>query len=99
MQYHDGSPVRLGDVVRVSVPGGTERARVVMRGDTYEHLDLDAQFLAWVQRDRVLEPGHVVLGWLDNNHFAHEDPKYAPVGNYIFSPLDDGVTPNASYSR
>ena len=96
MHYHDGSQATLGDIVQAMVgPGGTERARVVMLGDTYEHLDIDPQFLTWVKRDRVLEPNHVVLEWLDNNPFAHQDPKYAPVGNYMFSPLDHGVTPTA----
>lgn len=52
MLYFDGSAVTLGDVVNVPVPGGTAKARVVMLGETYEHLDIDADFLAWVQQDR-----------------------------------------------
>ncbi len=54
MTYHDGSPISLGDVVRVPIPGGNAKARVVMLGDSYEHLDIDAQFLSWVERGRVL---------------------------------------------
>jgi hypothetical protein len=92
VQYHDGTPAKLGDQVRAPIPGGTAPARIVMLGDTYEHLEIDAQFLSWVERDRVLEPAHVVLEWLQENPLAHEDPKYAPVGNYIFSPLDSAVT-------
>jgi hypothetical protein len=92
VQYDDGTTVKLGDRVRAAVPGGAARARVVMLGDTYEHLDIDPEFLTWVKRDRVLEPGHVVLEWIDENPFGHEDPKYAPVGNHMFSPLDSGVT-------
>jgi hypothetical protein len=44
--YHDGSIVRLGDIVKAPIPMGTAKARVVMLGDTYEHLDIDAQFVS-----------------------------------------------------
>jgi len=43
----------LGDFVTVPAPGGTAKARVVMLGETYEHLDIDEKFLAWVKRDKV----------------------------------------------
>ena len=91
MIYHDGSPISLGDVVRVAMPGGTARARVVMLGESYQHLNIDKQFLAWVKRDKVLEPSYVVVQWLDSNPLAHKDPQYAPVGNYMFSPTDEGL--------
>ncbi len=50
MQYHDGSIVALGDIVSVPVPGGSGKARVVMLGETYAHLEIDADFLSWVER-------------------------------------------------
>lgn len=56
MHYHDGSPVALGDLVDVPIPSGTARARVVMLGETYEHLDIDPGFLSWIKADRVLRP-------------------------------------------
>jgi len=62
-----------------------------MLGETYEHLDIDAQFLLWVQKQKILEPTSVVIEWLDANPFEHSDPQYAPVGNYMFSPLDEDV--------
>jgi hypothetical protein len=89
MTYHDGSVISLGDIVRVRIPDGTARARVVMLGDTYQHLDIDEEFLTWIKRDKVLEPSCVVVEWLDMNPFAHNDPQYAPVGNYMFSPADE----------
>jgi hypothetical protein len=95
VHYLDGSPAKLGDTVRVGMPVGGGRARIVMLGDTYEHLDIDPQFLTWVKRDRVLEPNHVVIEWLDKNPLAHNDPRYAPVGNYMFTPLDHAITPDA----
>ena len=95
MTYCDGSAISLGDVVRVPIPGGTAKARVVMLGDSYQHLDIDEQFLAWVKRDRVLEPSSVVVEWLDRNPFAHTDPAYAPVGNYMFTPADEHLERDA----
>jgi hypothetical protein len=92
MKYHDGSIVSLGDLVDVPVPTGAAKARVVMLGDTYEHLDIDAEFLAWVKRDKVLKTESIVVEWIGANPFAHDDPKYAPVGNYMFSVLDEAVT-------
>jgi len=95
MRYHDGFLVSLGDVVNVPIPSGTAKARVVMLGETYEHLDISDQFLTWVKRDRVLEPTSIVVEWLEGNPFAHTDPRYAPVGNYMFSALDEWVTRDA----
>lgn len=89
MKYHDGSNIALGDIVILPVPGGTARARVVMLGETYEHLNVDPQFLAWVTAERVLKESSVVVEWIGSNPFAHNDPKYAPVGNYMFSPVDE----------
>ena len=91
MQYRDGTAAALGDVVSVPVPGGTADARIVMLGDTYDHLDIDPQFLSWVTRERKLENGSVVVEWLGSNPLAHQDPAYAPVGNYMFTPLDEWV--------
>ena len=91
MNYHDGSQIALGDVVTVPLPTGTERARVVMLGASYEHLDIDPQFVAWVERERVLEPAQIVIEWLDRNPLAHTDPQYAPVGNFMFTEPDEDI--------
>jgi hypothetical protein len=95
MTYSDGSTVTLGDVVRVPVRGGKTRARVVMLGDTYEHLDINERFLEWVKGDQVLRKSDVVVEWLGDNPFAHEDPRYAPVGNYMFTVVDECVERDA----
>jgi len=89
MTYHDGTTITLGDVVSVPVPNGRAKARVVMLGDSYGHLDIDQQFLDWVKRDKVLEKSHVVIEWLNGNPFAHDEPRYAPAGNFMFSPADE----------
>jgi hypothetical protein len=91
MNYHDGSTVRLGDIVCVPIPSGSEKARVVMLGETYEHLEIDAQFLSWVTADKVLRADSIVIEWLEGNPLAHDDPRYAPVGPYMFTPLDEYV--------
>lgn len=91
MNYHDGTPINLGDFVTVPVPDGTARARVVMLGETYKHLDLDTQFLDWVKNEKQLAPTSIVVEWIDANPFVHDDPRWAPVGNYLFSPVDQWV--------
>ncbi len=95
MLYHDGSTVQLGDIVNVPVPNGTAKARVVMLGDTYEHLDINTRFLSWVKADKVLKEASVVIEWVGTNPFAHDDPRYAPAGNYMFSAIDEWVTRDA----
>lgn len=87
MKYSDGSSVALGDIVSVPVPSGKARGRVVMLGDTYEHLDINSRFLEWVKSERVLERSAIVIEWLDGNPFP-QNSRYAPVGDYMFSPVD-----------
>ena len=72
--------MKLGDIVSVPIPTGTAKARVVMFGDTFEHLEIDTDFLEWVRAEKLVEENHVVVEWVDVNPFAHNDPNYAPVG-------------------
>jgi hypothetical protein len=95
MKYCNGSAIMLGDIVSVCMPSGIEKARVVMLGDTYEHLDIDKQFLSWVKMEKVLEETSIVIEWLGNNPLAHDDPQYAPVGNYMFTTVDECVEKDA----
>ena len=89
MKYKNGLEVRVGDVVSVTIPGGCAMGRVLMLGDTYEHLSIDLDFLKWVQSDNVLRPDCVVIEWVGDNPFAHDDLTSAPVGNYMFTPVDE----------
>jgi hypothetical protein len=91
MKYADGSQLSLGDIVQVPVPDGTAKARVVMLGDTYEHLDIDPSFVTWVKTEKQLKEGSIVVEWIGQNPLAHEDPRYAPAGNYMFTPVDEWV--------
>ena len=91
MKYFDGSTVSLGDIVHVPVPAGNSKARVVMIGDTQEHLAIDEGFLTWVKSEKLVKPNAVAIEWVDANPFLHDDPSYAPVGKYMFSPIDEFV--------
>jgi hypothetical protein len=91
MKYYDGSPVSLGDVVTIMLAEGGMKARVVMLGDTREHLGVDEGFIEWVEGEKLLDSSHVVVEWIDRNPFAHSDPQYSAVGNYLFTDLDSSV--------
>jgi hypothetical protein len=92
MNYHDGSAVKLGDIVSIPMPGGSAKARVVMLGDSGEHLEMETEFIEWVQSEKLLDSTQAVVEWIEQNPLAHSDPRYAPVGNYMFTGLDCCVT-------
>lgn len=91
MHYDDGLKIQLGDIVSVPTPEGDKEARVVMLGDSREHLDIDPDFIRWVIRDNILASTSVFVEWLGANPFGHEDPQFAPVGNYMSSTVDEDV--------
>ncbi len=65
-----------------------------MLGQNYSYVDdIDPKFLSWVKRNKVLEAEKIVIEWMEENPFAHNNPKYAPVGKYMFSPVDEFVQP------
>ncbi len=103
MNYSDGTRVMLGDLVSLPVGAGkSATARVVMLGDTYEHLPLEDAFLSFVLRDKILRPTAVAVEWIGSNPFAHDDPSLAPVGGYMTTDVDADVcrvTPNPSFER
>ena len=92
MNYHDGSPAKLGDIVIIRLADGDKQARIVWLGDTREHVNLDADFMDWAESGKLLDPSQVVIEWIDPNPFAHHDPQYAPVGNLMFTGLDGCAT-------
>jgi len=88
MKYSDGSPVKLGDIVTILLANGGAKARVVMLGDTREHLRIDEGFIEWVESENLLNPSQIVVEWIHGNPLAHDNPQYSPVGNYMFTGLD-----------
>lgn len=91
MKYHDGSEIRLGDIVSIPTPVGDREARVVILGETEEHLDVDHDFVDWVLRDKIMAKTSIFLEWTGANPFAHSDPGLAPVGNYMSTTVDEHV--------
>jgi len=74
MEYHDNQKISLGDIVELDMPEGTERAKVVMLGSNYEHLELSESFEKWVKKDKILETDSIVIEWIGKNPLAHDDP-------------------------
>jgi hypothetical protein len=95
MMYSDGTTVRLGDIVTIRLADCNAKARVVMLGDTRERLQLEVYFIDWVESEKLVKPEQVVVEWIGRNPFAHNDPQYAPVGNYMFTGLDGCITRDA----
>lgn len=91
MKYADGTDVTLGDIVEIPMQDGLAAARVVMLGDTLAHAEVDAEFHSWVLRENLLTDDDVVVEWVGRNPLAHQDPRYAPVGEYMFTRLDERV--------
>nr|WP_315236422.1 hypothetical protein [uncultured Albidiferax sp.] len=61
--------------------------RVVMLGDTKEHLAIDEGFRSWALEENLLRDDTVVVEWVGENPLAHDDAALAPVGNYMFTTL------------
>ena len=103
MTYTDGTRVALGDLVSVPVAEEVDAVgRVVMLGDTYEHLPMEESFLSFVLGDKILRSTAIAIEWVDGNPFEHDDPNFAPVGNYMTTDVDEFVrlvTPNPSFQR
>lgn len=91
MNYYDGSPAKLGDIVVVRLADRDAKARIVLLGDTEECLDVEAEFIEWSRAEGLLRPSYVLIEWVDPNPFAHDDPRFSPVGNFMFTELDSCV--------
>ena len=66
-------------------------AGAARRSVTLAHVGVDAEFRNWVLRENLLADDAVVIEWVGQNPLAHQDPRYAPVGDYMFTRLDDCV--------
>lgn len=92
MRYTNGTEIRLGDIVFLDVPDGYHQAKVVMLGDTGAHLEIDQEFLEWAQQESLISKSTIVVEWVGDNPFKHNNTKYAPVGNYMFTGIDEYIT-------
>lgn len=62
-----------------------------MLGDSREHLEVGSDIIRWVVRDNILASTSIFIEWLGANPFAHEDPQFAPVGNYRSATVDEHI--------
>jgi hypothetical protein len=62
-----------------------------MLGDTLEHLNLDSEFVKWIIEDKIMDRDTIAVQWIGKNPLAHDDPKYAPVGDILFTGLDEDI--------
>jgi len=91
MEYHDNQKISLGDIFELDMSDGRERAKVVMLGSNYQHLELSESFETWVKKDKILDTDSIVLEWIGKNPLAHDNPNYAPVGNYMFTGISEDL--------
>lgn len=85
MKYGCGTEVMLGDeIMAVYGPDQESLARVVAIGTDLVIDGIDEGLYYWAKDDGILEKETVVIEWLETNPLEHKDPKYAPVGNYMF---------------
>jgi hypothetical protein len=87
MQYEDGQIVKLGDIIEIGLADGVHRARVVLLGDSSTYAGINEKTAKWAIESQHVDKNSIMAVWIDENPFAHSDPKYAPVANTISTDL------------
>lgn len=88
MKYNCGTEVMLGDILLTSHGENLEsETRVVGIGTQSFSPSIDSQFIQWAIGDNLIKDNTVIIEWVGENPYAHNDLKFAPVGNQVF--LDD----------
>ena len=84
MKYECGTNVMLGDEIMVSYgPDQESLARVVAIGTESVIDEIDQGFYAWAKSESIIDKNTVTIEWVGANPSPHNDPNYAPVGNYM----------------
>jgi len=91
MNYKTGKVIHLGDIVRIDIFNKVELARVVMLGVDYSHLNIDIKFIDWIQNEKELDSNSIIVEWVNENPLKHNKSEYAPVGNYLFTSVDEDI--------
>ncbi len=74
----------LGDEIMVPEgPNQESLARVVAIGIDFVANDIDESFYSWAKNEKIIGKDTVVVEWIEANPLSHNDPGYAPVGNYM----------------
>ncbi|MBU1044808.1 MAG: hypothetical protein KJ915_10480 [Candidatus Omnitrophica bacterium] len=84
MKYKCGKDVNLSDIIMVECgPDQKSLARVVAIGLDLAIDKIDKKFYSWAKSEKIINENTVVVEWIDTNPLAHDDPNYAPIGNYM----------------
>jgi hypothetical protein len=84
MKYECGTEVMLGDEIMVGYgPNQDALARVVAIGIELAIVGIDKEFYSWAKSEGIIDQESVIIEWLEGNPLEHNDPKYAPVSNYM----------------
>ncbi|HUH66170.1 MAG TPA: hypothetical protein VLZ07_07045 [Syntrophales bacterium] len=74
----------LGDEVIVQYgPNRESLAHVVAIGLDLVIDEIDPAFYSWAKSKAIIVEDTVVVEWVGANPLSHNDPNYAPVGNYM----------------
>src|SRR4030043_1443641 len=84
MKYKCGTGAMLGDEIMVQYgPNQEALARVVAIGLDLVIDEIDPAFYSWAKSEGIIDKDTVVVEWVGANPLSHDDPNYAPVGNYM----------------
>jgi hypothetical protein len=84
MKYECGTNVMLGDEIMVQYgPDQESLARVVAIGTDSVIDEIDQGFYSWAKSESIIDKNTVTIEWVGANPLSHNDPNYAPVGNYM----------------
>jgi hypothetical protein len=84
MKYNCGAEVMLGDEILVQHGSGQESlARVVAIGQDLVVDDIDDSYYTWAKKEGLIDQGTVVVDWVQTNPLSHDEPNFAPVGDYM----------------
>jgi hypothetical protein len=84
MKYRCGTDVMLDDEIMVAYgPNQESLARVVAIGLDSVIDDIDQVYYSWAKNENIINKDSVVVEWIGKNPLSHNNPEYAPVGNYM----------------
>ena len=74
----------LGDEIMVGYgPNQESLARVVAIGTDLVTDNIDHAFYSWAKNEADFNENTVIVEWIGVNPLSHNDPKFAPVCNYM----------------
>lgn len=84
MRYNCGSTVMIGDKVLVNIgPNAYDVGMVVAIGRSIKSDNIEIGFYEWALSENIINDNSIVISWVNDNPFSHNDDRYAPVGDYM----------------